>query len=179
LNTELKAAFSKHWYLGGAAAGCVVVAFFMGGKPIQGPDSIPKAEASIVATVESTVQSTRPPIFATQDTQEDQLRASIAEYKHKIYEEKRTEDSDQDMMRLANILYSNFQEFEEASTYYEMLMVEYPDFEMKSTVYQNLSACYKFMEKIELERGVYRRMAKEFPKDSVEYEYAVFQLKQR
>lgn len=177
MSTELTSALLKHWYLGAITVGCLVAAVVMGGKS-EPVSELPNTHLAMTnAAYDGSKQSTRPAMFAKQSTKEDELKTAIADYKHKIYEEQRTEDSDYDMMRVANIYYSNFREYEEASKFYEMLLIEYPDFEMKSVVYQNLSACYHHLNQRELERDVYRRMLRDFPEGTKENEYAVHQLK--
>lgn len=178
MSNELVTALSKQWYLGVIAVGCVVAAFTMGGK-FENTSELPTtAIAATTTAYDGSKQSTRPAMFAKQSTKEEKLKEAIADYKHKIYEQTRTEDSDYDMMRIANIYYSNFRNYKEASIYYEMLMVEYPDFEMKSVVYQNLTACYRHLNERELERDTYRRMQREFPAGTQENEYATYQLTQ-
>jgi hypothetical protein len=59
---------------------------------------------------------------------------------------------------------------------YELILIDYPEWEMARKVYPQLATCYQRLNDTAGERGVYRRMMEKLPPDSQEYLYAQSQL---
>jgi tetratricopeptide (TPR) repeat protein len=180
VSSEIVESLKRNWFLGATAAGCVVLGIAIGFREGTATASDTPNRTEVYAAAPSyahvsPVNSGGTP-WAKLQTKEQQVKSDIQEYQHKIYEEAPTEETDMDMMRLGNLYYSKLQEYDDAATCYEMLLKKYPDFEMASIVFQNLSECYKRLGDTPSELNTYRRMMQRFPEGTNENAYASHKL---
>jgi len=180
VNSEIVESLKRNWFLGAAAAGCVVLGLAIGFREriVTASDAPNGTEdyAAAPSHVHVSPENSAGTPWAKLQTKEQQVKNDIREYQHKIYEEASTDDTDMDMMRLGNLYYSKLQEYDDAATCYEMLLKKYPDFEMASIVFQNLSECYKRLGDTPSELNTYRRMMRRFPEGTNENAYAAHKL---
>jgi tetratricopeptide (TPR) repeat protein len=104
------------------------------------------------------------------------VQSSVVYYETQLANDPDSEATPANLFRLGNLYYSNLLDWDKASTYYERLLQEYPDYPNNNTVFPNLAACYKRMGNFELERYTYKRMMEYFPPHTQDYAFAKSQL---
>ncbi len=109
-------------------------------------------------------------------TRDAKVRADIENYHKKLGVNRSSDETPANLFRLANLYYSNLQDYEKASLYYEDLIQSFPDYEGLTVVYPNLVVCYERLGKLALERSTYKRMLDYYPDDTQEYLYAGVRL---
>jgi len=77
---------------------------------------------------------------------------------------------------MANLNRQKLLNYGEAIRLYELLLLDFPDWEGISRVYPNLATCYERNGDNDGARSVYKRMMEKFPPESQEYLYAKTQL---
>lgn len=112
----------------------------------------------------------------SQPTKDKQVALAIEQYEDELKYNRGNEETPANLFRLANLYYSNVQDYEKASTYYEALIQEYPNDVNIKNVYPNLVACYERLDRPELRRTTLRRMMEYFGPDSQEYLFAKQEL---
>lgn len=109
-------------------------------------------------------------------TRDARLRADIENYERELAVNRNSSETAANLYRLANLYYSNLQNYEKASLYYEDLLQSFPDYEGLNTVFPNLVACYQRMGNLALERHTYKRMRDYYPPSSQEHLFATQSL---
>lgn len=109
-------------------------------------------------------------------TRDAKVRADIENYHKELGVNRSSDETPANLFRLANLYYSNLQDYEKASLYYEDLIQSFPDYAGLNTVYPNLVVCYQRQANLALERSTYKRMLDYFPADSQEHLYASVHL---
>lgn len=105
-------------------------------------------------------------------TKSERAQADIDSYEKEIRTNRDSPDTAANLFRLANLYYSNMQDYEKASLYYEDLLQNYPEFKGSGTVFPNLVVCYERLGKLALERHTYRCMLDYYPAGSQEHLFA-------
>lgn len=105
-------------------------------------------------------------------TKDARVTSAIKTYEWELSNNRASEETPSNLYRLGNLYYSNLQNYEKASLYYETLLKDHPDFPGNATVFPNLAACYKRLGNFALERHTYQKMIEFFPPDSQETLFA-------
>jgi len=109
-------------------------------------------------------------------TKNERVQADVDSYEKELRTNRDSPDTAANLFRLANLYYSNLQNYDKASLYYEDLLQNFPKFRGAGTVYPNLVACYERLGNLALERHTYKRMLEYFPSDSQEHLFASTRL---
>lgn len=105
-------------------------------------------------------------------TKTEHVQADVDSYEKELRTNRNSPDTAANLFRLANLYYSNLQDYDKASLYYEDLLQNFPKFQGIGTVYPNLVMCYERLGNLALERHTYKRMLDYYPSDSQEHLFA-------
>lgn len=109
-------------------------------------------------------------------TKNERVQADVESYEKELRTNRESPDTAANLFRLANLYYSNLQDYEKASLYYEDLLQNFPKFIGAGTVFPNLVICYERLGNLALERHTYKRMLDYYPSDSQEHLFASTRL---
>ena len=161
------------------AAG-LFVALLFSPKPAEieeaAPPPVPVTAAETDAVV-NTVATSGP--FKPAPTAADKARVHIDNYKEELETDPDSEETPHNLVRIANLNYSQVGDYEQAVVYYERVITEFPFFKRIEDIYLSLAKCYENLDDDRMERETYRRMLDYYPKNSQYYEFAQQKLAQR
>ncbi len=106
-------------------------------------------------------------------TPEEKVRETIESHREKIQRNPEAEKSPAYLSAMGNLYMRKLRDYRSAIDCYEILLMDYPDWDLISSVYIHLAECYEKLGDIDHMKDTYHRMMEKFPEDSVEYEFAV------
>lgn len=165
----------ENWYLAALLvlllAGAAILHGRSGGGPASNgaarPDAPPGAPQAGPAMLE-------PPPPRPDD--QEQAHAKIGKLQDAYDADPKGVDAPAALNGMANLNRQKLMNYDEAIRLYEVLLLDFPDWEGISRVYPNLATCYERKGDNDGARSVYKRMMEKFPPDSQEYLYAQAQL---
>ncbi len=134
------------------------------------------ADAAVKLQVETqtTLQSPAAPEKSrwAKPTRSEKVQEAIDTYTHEVDYNVGSVDTPHNLFRLANLYYSELQDYDKASLYYMTLLQDYPDYQSMQTVFVNLVTCYERLGRNEMERNTLDQMMKFFGEGTQEYLFA-------
>jgi tetratricopeptide (TPR) repeat protein len=109
-------------------------------------------------------------------TEEENVKEAIENYENELRYNHGGSETAANLYRLGNLYFSKLHDYEKASTHYESLLQQFPNYSGNITVYPNLVTCYERLGDLALTRHTYKRMMEYFGPDSEEYAYAKMKL---
>ena len=174
---ELLQGLKKNWYLIAALVLVVALAavkFLVGAGDAPGTASGPGAgERPTMPTAPENLDALQ---AATTPDQQEETRTQIEEYRKKIAEEPKAEDTPAYLMAMGNLYRQKLEDYDEAITCYERIILDFPESTERRPAFLQLEACYLALEDRTGLKWLYEKMVEEFPEDSQEYKYAAQQL---
>jgi len=170
----LKGVLRDTWYLVAALVAVIAVCTYQALRPQTAavPEAPPvAAQDSVAAALPGTLQ----PSPARPDEKE-QTRRTITDYQEQLAANPKAPEAPSWLNAMGNLSRQKLLDYKEAARYYELLLVDYPDWEGSHRVYPQLALCYEKLGDAKAEEWVYKRMMARFPEDSQEYLYAKTQL---
>lgn len=161
----------SNWHLVSLLVLIVVSASVMAFRP-KSADTAEAMTADTEVAVDLNGDGASRPSRWAEPTRDQRLKNEIEHYETELRTNHESSETPANLYRLANLYYSNLQDYDKASLYYESLIQQFPDYPGLKTVYPNLVVCYERLGKHDLKRNTYRRMMEYFGPDSQEYLWA-------
>ena len=166
-------------YAGGALAAFLVLAlvFAFSGKDEEPPahpgrdaHGNPLKTESELKTILDTAPTLKP------ISPQEKVIEVITSYQEKIDNEPQSEEAPALLSAKGNLYRQKLGDYEKAANAYELLLIDYPNWEGIKAVYPALATCYERLQNMDEADQTYERMMNAFPKDSEEYKYAQAKL---
>lgn len=170
-----KNALRDNWYLMAILLVVIVAAVFLYSR--SGSTSA-EAEAGKSGQASSTAGVVAQPLepHPVRQTEEENVRATLADYQKKVDADPNGADAPAYLNAMANLSRQKLLDYKEAARLYELILVQYPNWDMIAKVYPQLATCYERLGDLRNTQWVYKQMMDKFPAESPEYQYAQAQL---
>ncbi len=133
---------------------------------------VDNAQAEAAASAQATATDDDP--FANRDRK--QAIETIAQHQQELDADRKGPKAPSLLLAMGNLYSQKLLDDQEAVRCYELLLMDFPDWEGAAQVYPFLASCYKRLGDKEKENSVYKRMMEKFTPDTNEYQYAKEQL---
>lgn len=162
----------------------LVLMFFFGGVAVHAgldneePDDQEKlvrrvAAGAAVVPAESGLRT----VHRTRKTDREKAIETIRAHRARIDEDPSSEDAPALLAAIGNLNLQKVGDYEEAARNYELLLLDYPDWQNNRNVYLQLATCYEKLSDPARIRRIYTKIMNEFPEESQEYQYAQARLR--
>lgn len=170
----VKSVLRDSWYLFAllaiAAAAAVVQFSKSGGEEPE------KSLPPLAHTTEDLSLASSSPLPQPRPNEQEMTRQRIAEYQQRVDAEPKSADAPVLLNAMANLSRQKLGDYKEAARCYELILLDYPDWEMIAKVYPQLAICYEHLGDIKNAQSTYKLMVERFPPESPEHQYAQVQL---
>lgn len=109
-------------------------------------------------------------------TTQEAAQKTIDDLNRQLMENPKADDAPALLYSMANLNRQKLGKYKEAARLYELILIDYSQWESIPKVYPQLATCYQRLNDTAAEQGVYRRMTEKFPPESQEYLYGQTQL---
>jgi len=171
----LKSVLRDSWYLFAllaiAAAAAVVQFSKSGGEEPE--KSLPPLAHT---TEDLSLASSSPLPQVSRPNEQEAARQRIAEYQQRVDADPKSADAPVLLNAMANLSRQKLGDYKEAARCYELILIDYPNWEMIAKVYPQLAVCYEHLGDIKNAQSTYKLMVERFPPESPEHQYAQVQL---
>lgn len=151
----------RNWYL---VAVLVVCAAWPAYKLAGGSTKTDGGETGVIVEPE-------PPV-PTPPSVEERTLATIKEHGEQIEADPDAPDAPARLAAMGNLYLQKLGNYQEAARCYELVLVDYPEWEGVGNVYIQVATCYERLEDRQNARRIYEKMLEHFPPDAQEYAYA-------
>jgi tetratricopeptide (TPR) repeat protein len=159
------------WWLLLIMIACIVIGVYGYVREKTSPETEAAPAQTVPASVLDTkVASVSPP--PKRMTDEEKARETINSHMEEFEQDPQSDDAPALLHAAGNLAAQKLGEFEEAISYYEQLIDQYPDWRGIRKVYIQLARCYETVNEQTAAFRTYERMMDVFPEDSQEYLFA-------
>ena len=167
----------ENWHFGLVfviAIGATAVGFLHGGEAEEKPPEIRQDLQQRDRELPREARTRRPP--PERLTEKEKAVKIIEGHQAKFEEDPEGKDAPAYLLAMGTLCCQKLRDYERAAEYYQLLLLDYPDWEMVRPVYIQLATCYERAERPGDAERIFREMLKVFPEDTNEYEYANYRL---
>jgi len=170
-------ALKANWHL------MIVMALIIAGAAALAlrPTPQPSADAAAIdmqVETRTTLESHAPEKSRwAKPTRAEAVQDAIDHYTQEIEFNVGSEETPDNLYRLANLYYSELHDFDKASLHYLTLIQDYPDYRGMQTIYANLLNCYDQLGQPQFKRRTLEQMKAHFGEGSQEYQFAEQELR--
>lgn len=161
----------ENWWL------LIVLAIVIAGAVVlglRGEDPEPPAEPVQATRPAGTVSS--PQVEIAREKPAEMARKQIAIYEEQVKNDPEHEDTVPRLHAAANLYKNKLLDYETAAVKYQILLTEYPEFEMNKTIYFDLEVCFNELGDDSGLKWLYELIIEREAPVSNEAEYAKYQL---
>lgn len=172
-STFLAEIVRKNWYLFLALAGCVVVAVMYRGWRSDTP---PPADAAAQHRTNAAPDLPAATPTAKRLTPAEEAERSIEQHRAEYDAAPNDERAPSLLLSIGNLYLQKLRNYDHAISTYEELISKHPEWEGIRKAYVQLGDAYEKSGQAQKAASVYEEMTRQFPPDSVEFDYATQRL---